>query len=86
MTTREALTELATKHSITLTVWKLRAIFDRGEVPKPRLDSSLSWDWTPDDIERVREAVTTRGTTVTAIGRAVSGPASHEVPTIPPSP
>jgi hypothetical protein len=56
MTTQEALQEL-TDRGVHLTVWRLRGMISRSEIPKPRMDSSLRWDWTESDIQKVEEAV-----------------------------
>jgi hypothetical protein len=53
MTTREALAELQ-KSGHTLTVWHVRGLIDRGEIPRPRLNSSLQWDWTASDLDALK--------------------------------
>jgi hypothetical protein len=60
MTTKEALADLS-KDGIELTIWELRGSFDRG-LQRPRLNSSLQFDWTPEDLKRVRQAVAERQT------------------------
>lgn len=56
MTTREALASLA-QQGIELTYWRLRGLIDRNEIPRPRLNSSLAWDWTPAEIEVVARVI-----------------------------
>jgi hypothetical protein len=56
MTTREALTVLS-QQGVGLTYWRLRGLIDRNEVPRPRLNSSLAWDWTLDDLQTVAKVV-----------------------------
>jgi hypothetical protein len=59
MTTREALNELASR-GIHLTYWELRGMLERGEIPRPRMNSALSWDWTEADIRAVATAAANR--------------------------
>jgi hypothetical protein len=56
MTTREALAALA-EQGTYLTYWKLRGLIDRNEIPRPRLNSSLAWDWTRSDLAIVTKVV-----------------------------
>ena len=56
MTTREALQALKDKGHF-LTYWKLRGLINRNEIPRPRLNSALSWDWTTDDVAMVAKVV-----------------------------
>lgn len=51
MTTREALQALA-ERGVEITYWRLRGAIDRGEIPRPRLSTSLRWDWTEADVDR----------------------------------
>jgi hypothetical protein len=56
MTTAEALLELAGR-GVSLTVWELRGLINREEISRPRMNSSLAWDWTESDIKSVEDAV-----------------------------
>jgi hypothetical protein len=60
MTTREALSALS-QQGVSLTYWRLRGLIDRNEIPRPRLNSSLSWDWTRDDLAIVAKVVREKG-------------------------
>lgn len=57
MTTREFL-EALSEQGVTLTYWRLRGLIDRNEIPRPRLNSSLAWDWKRDDVALVAKVVT----------------------------
>ena len=59
MTTREALAELKNV-GVNLTYWELRGMIVRGEIPTPRLNSTLKFDWTAGDIARVKDAAAQR--------------------------
>lgn len=56
MTTREALQALKDK-GLILTYWRLRGLIDRNEIPRPRLNSALAWDWTPSDVAIVAKVM-----------------------------
>lgn len=60
MTTREALEELAGR-GVCLTPWELRGMLARKELPRPRLDSALKFDWTDADLRNVESALASRG-------------------------
>lgn len=64
MTTTEAIDQI--KHrGHELTEDTLRGLIRRGIVAKPRLDSSLRYDWTPADIDEVCERLNQRETQAT---------------------
>jgi hypothetical protein len=65
MTTREALAALS-EQGISLTYWQLRGLIDRNEVPRPRLNSSLAWDWTKADLAIVATVVRAKDAEVTS--------------------
>lgn len=54
MTTQEALENLRSE-GIKITVWELRGKIARREIARPRLNSSLQFDWTLDDLRRAKE-------------------------------
>jgi hypothetical protein len=56
MTTREFLSALS-EQGVTLSYWRLRGLICRNEIPRPRLNSSLAWDWTPADVAVVGQVV-----------------------------
>jgi hypothetical protein len=62
MTTQEALKELE-QRGIRLTYWKLRGLIVRGSVPRPRLNSALTYDWTERDVRNVEVALAALGET-----------------------
>lgn len=55
MTTKEALQELENR-GVELTYWKLRGMVTRKEIPAPRMNSTLKWDWTEQDLQNVIES------------------------------
>ncbi|GAB4146546.1 MAG: hypothetical protein Tsb009_19260 [Planctomycetaceae bacterium] len=63
VTTREALQELESR-GVKLTIWELRGMLMRNEIPKPRRNSSLQWDWTEADLQNVKDAACGKGATV----------------------
>jgi len=56
MTTREALAALAAL-GVEISYWRLRGLIDRGEVRRPRLNSSLAWDWSEADISAAAQLI-----------------------------
>jgi len=56
MTTREFLSALS-EQGVSLTYWRLRGLVDRNEIPRPRMNSSLVWDWNRDDVSIVARIV-----------------------------
>jgi len=56
MTTREALSVLSSQ-GVNITYWRLRGLIERSEIPRPRLNSSLAWDWTLNDLQAVANVV-----------------------------
>jgi len=56
MTTRELLASLP-DHGVSLTYWRLRGLIDRNEIPRPRMNSSLQWDWQRCDVAIVAKVV-----------------------------
>lgn len=56
MTTTEAIQQIIDRgHSTTEDT--IRGMIRRNKLPKPRLDSSLRYDWTEADIDRVCEVL-----------------------------
>ena len=62
MTTREFLKALA-EQGDPLTYWRLRGLIDRNQIPRPRLNSSLAWDWTLNDLQVVARVIRERADT-----------------------
>jgi len=56
MTTREAISALSSQ-GVIITYWRLRGMIERNEIPRPRLNSSLAWDWTASDLRTVANAI-----------------------------
>ena len=57
MTTRGLLELLADEHGLSVTDWELRGMIRRGEIPRPRLNSSLNFTWTGRDVRRIAKVL-----------------------------
>ncbi len=61
MTTQDIINELS-KSGHKVTYWSLRGIVKRGEIPHPKMNSSLCWVWTVRDLERLKKLLKTKET------------------------
>ncbi len=56
MTTKEAIAELE-RRGAHVSYWRLRGHLERGEIPKPRINSSFAYDWSLSDVRKAERVL-----------------------------
>ena len=49
-----------------VTTWQVRGMISRGEIPKPRINSALQFDWNEADLDALCRAIESKLTTTSA--------------------